>query len=226
MSSPCPPTGNRQLPRDETRTRIVLVLIAVVGAGFLGVTFQTDASHPLFYVATLCLALCWFTGALIDRRIPLAPAPPVRSWAATHLGLPVLVGAGCVAVFTVGALIVRYIPALERNVVTVLERATAGSIGMVILLATVTAVAEELFFRGALFDAFRQWHPVAVSTLLYGLVTAASASVMLVFAALCLGVITALMRVWTGGLLAPIIVHMIWTSSMIVVLPHLLPVST
>ncbi len=83
-------------------------------------------------------------------------------------------------------------------------------------------VAEELFFRGALFAAIGRHRPVFWSTAIYTLTTVATGNVMLVFSALCLGLVVGLQRRVTGGVLAPIITHVTWSLGMLLILPPLL----
>ena len=63
-------------------------------------------------------------------------------------------------------------------------------------------VAEELFFRGALFAAIGVRHPVLISTIIYTLATVAGGNPVLVFAAAVLGTVVGLQRRAGGGVLA------------------------
>jgi membrane protease YdiL (CAAX protease family) len=80
-------------------------------------------------------------------------------------------------------------------------------------------IAEEIFFRGALFAAIGIWHPVAISTVIYSLTTVATGNPMLVFAAVMLGVLLGLQRRSSGGILGPILTHCTWSLTMLLVLP-------
>ena len=82
-------------------------------------------------------------------------------------------------------------------------------------------IAEELFFRGAMYAAIRN-HQVAWTTLAYTVATLATGNVMLGFAAIVLGAIVGLERRATGGILAPILTHLIWSVSMLYALPAIL----
>ena len=53
----------------------------------------------------------------------------------------------------------------------------------------------------------------------YGVATLATGNVMLSFAALLLGVIVGLERRASGGILAPILTHITWSLSMLLILP-------
>src|SRR4029077_17046913 len=80
-------------------------------------------------------------------------------------------------------------------------------------------IAEEIFFRGALFAAIGVWHPVAISTVIYTLTTVATGNVMLVFSAALLGLLLGLQRRASGGILGPILTHCTWSMTMLFVLP-------
>jgi uncharacterized protein len=87
-----------------------------------------------------------------------------------------------------------------------------------VLITVVNGVAEELFFRGALYAAIPR-HPVVVSTLAYTVATLATGNVMLGLAAVLLGLVVGLERRASGGVLAPILTHVTWSTSMLLVLP-------
>jgi uncharacterized protein len=84
----------------------------------------------------------------------------------------------------------------------------------------ITGLGEELFFRGALFTVVPR-RPILITTLVYTAATAATGNYMLAFAALLLGVVTGLQRRASGGVLAPMITHIVWSVSMLYLLPLL-----
>ena len=127
-----------------------------------------------------------------------------------------VIGGGCA-----GALVTREIPAIADIVRDVLDHARQGSLPLLAVITVVNGIAEEVFFRGALFAAIDRRRAVLVSTLVYGLATVATANPMLVFAALLLGFVLGLERRITGGVLAPILTHITWSSAMLFVLPPL-----
>jgi membrane protease YdiL (CAAX protease family) len=115
--------------------------------------------------------------------------------------------------------VAREIPPIAERITRVLEYTNHGPVVFIVLIALGNAVAEELFFRGALYTALGGFHPVAISTLLYVAVTAASGNVMLGFAALILGTVCACERRATGGVLAPVLTHLVWGLIMVLALP-------
>ena len=67
--------------------------------------------------------------------------------------LPILLGLATAAVFIVGAVIVREIEPLRDLTENVLAFARYGSLPLVALITLMNGIAEEIFFRGALFAA-------------------------------------------------------------------------
>ncbi len=62
---------------------------------------------------------------------------------------------------------------------------------LLLVITAVNGVAEELFFRGAVYAAITRY-PVPVTTVAYVLATLATGNVMLAFAAVLLGVVVGL----------------------------------
>jgi membrane protease YdiL (CAAX protease family) len=135
----------------------------------------------------------------------------------TGLVLGLLAG----AVFLVGALIVRQIPPLHDFVQNVLDHARYGSLPLITIVTLLNGIAEEVFFRGGLFAAIGRKQPVLISTVIYAAATVATRNPMLVFAAVTLGLVLALQRRASGGILAPIITHVTWSAIMLFALPPL-----
>jgi len=90
-----------------------------------------------------------------------------------------------------------------------------------VVITVINGVAEELFFRGALYTALGRQHPLLISTLLYTAATMASGNPMLGFAAIILGTVCALERRASGGVLAPMLTHFVWGLIMVLALPPL-----
>ena len=90
------------------------------------------------------------------------------------------------------------------------------------LQTAVNGVAEELYFRGALYAAVGRHHAVLVTTVVYALTTVGTGIPLLVLAAAALGLLTALQRRVTGGVLGPVITHLTWSLGMLFLLPPVL----
>ena len=83
-------------------------------------------------------------------------------------------------------------------------------------------LGEEIFFRGALYAALDDDRAVAVSTAVYTLVTATTRNPALMLAAGTMGTLFSLQRRATGGLQAPVLTHLAWSTLMVYCLPPLL----
>ena len=208
-----------------TRRGIVVAVTLAIGVPVNAWALHIPAGDPMFYLATSLLAVVWMGGAFASGPIPLGTDPrrpegphgprrPIVSSAVVALALA--------AVFCLGALVVARIPVLRDPVEGLLEHATAGNLALVALLTAVNGVAEECFHRGAVFDAARGHRPVVLTTIVYALVTATSGNPLLVFAAILLGVLTALQRRVTGGVLGPVITHVTWSMVMLFALGPIL----
>ena len=209
---------HRQPDTAFLRRRIVVAITLAVGATLLGLSFSVRQGDPAFYPLTFGLAATWTFGSLLSG--PLHLGYIVRGGTLRRpIITPVVVGLLLAALFVLGALIVRTIPTLARLAEDVLGYARLGNLWIIFMITLVNGVAEELFFRGALFAAIGEWHPVLISTVLYASATIAGGNPVLVFTALVLGTVVALQRRASGGLLAPILTHITWSLSMLLVLP-------
>lgn len=215
------PRDNRDTPAALRRRRIVCALTLVVGAVILGVGINVPPGEPLFLVLTGLLALVWVAGAVLAGRMHLGRAWTRDGRLARPLVQSLALGLLAVGIFCAGAVVVAQVPMLRDPVNAVLDHARSAPLPVIVLITLVNGLAEELFFRGALYAAVTR-RPVLVTTLLYTLVTAATGNIMLVFAALVLGMLVGAQRRVTGGVLGPMVTHVIWSVSMLLLLPPLL----
>ena len=214
------PRNHRQDPRPFLVRRVVTAVFVLVGAAVLGWSLQIDAGDSTFYVATAVLAGIWTVGAFASGPLYLGrianprraddPRRPVSG--------AIVLGVLLAGVFVLGALVVRQIPFLEAQVSNVLAHANQGLTPLLLVITMVNGVAEELFFRGALYAAVPR-HPVVVSTIAYVVATLATGNVMLASAAVLLGLVVGLERRASGGVLAPILTHVTWSTIMLFALP-------
>ena len=220
---------NNAVPQQEwpsvvLRRRIVVCVVLVIGAMLLGFSLTRAPGDTAFYWLTLALAAVWALGARLSGPLHLGC---VR-WRGRNQR-PVLTGitVGLVlgATFMVGGLVAREIAPVAERITRVLEYANHGSLALVVAITLVNGFAEELFFRGALYTALGAFHPVVISTVLYTLATCASGNQMLGFAAVILGTVCAVERRATGGVLAPVLTHVVWGLIMVLALPPMFGVS-
>ena len=216
------PRDHRQDPGPFLRRRVVTALVVLIGAAVLGWSLQIDAGDSTFYVATLVLAATWAAGAFASGPLYLG-----RTSAGSRpgdrrrlVGGAVVLGLALAGVFVVGAVVVRQVPLVDEQVGSVLDYADQGVTPLLLVITVVNGVAEELFFRGAVYAAVPR-HPVVVSTAAYTVATLATGNFMLGFAALLLGVVVGLERRASGGVLAPVLTHVTWSTAMLFALPLL-----
>jgi membrane protease YdiL (CAAX protease family) len=218
------PRDHRQSARDFRRRQLVSAGVVVVGALVLAFALRrTDPGSVEFYGATLLLAAVWAGGAFASGPLHLGRVGMDETVAARPIVQPILIGLGLSIVFVVGAFIVRLIPPLADQVRAVLDFAGEGSSAVLLLIVTVlNGIAEELFFRGALYASIPK-RQVPITAVAYAIATAATGNVMLAFAALVLGVVVGLERRASGGILAPVLTHLVWSVTMLYALPAILP---
>jgi membrane protease YdiL (CAAX protease family) len=133
----------------------------------------------------------------------------------------VLAGAGAFGLFYGAARLARHIPPLNGAIRTALRYVEDGSTRLVLLTACANAVAEELFFRGALWSLVQGSHPLARTTLVYAATTATTRNPALVLAGTATSVLFGLERRTSGGILAPALTHLTWSLLMLRYLPPL-----
>jgi membrane protease YdiL (CAAX protease family) len=116
-------------------------------------------------------------------------------------------------------------PALRPLVAALYDelRASPGQLVSVPILAFVI-VAEEVIWRGLAVDALAAarlgpFAQVGGATLLYVAPLAASGSLVLVLVGAGCGAVWSTLRVATGGLVAPIVSHLVWAVAVLVVWP-------
>jgi uncharacterized protein len=216
---------NVAVPHNEPpgvvrRRRVVVVVTLAIGAVVLGFSLRRHPGDTSFYWLTLLLAAVWVAGGFISGPLHLGGI----CWRGRNQR-PVITGASVGLLlggaFLVGGLITREIPPVAALITRVLLYAHHGWYPVIVAITLVNGVAEEIFFRGALYTALGRYHPVLISTVLYTCATLASGNPMLGFAAIILGTVCALERRASGGVLAPVLTHLVWGLIMVLALPPL-----
>lgn len=213
--------------RDSTpvlrRRRMVSAVTLLVGTAVLWWSLQLRPGDPLFYAGTAALAATWLVGAFLAGPLHLGRAHTRSGSAyARPVVQSLVLGALLLGVFLTGALLVAQVPVLRGPVDDLLDHARYGSLLLVLVITMVNGVAEEVFFRGALYGAIPQRLTVAATTAIYALTTVVVGVPLLVLAAACVGLVCGLQRRVTGGVLGPIITHLTWSTGMLLLLPPLL----
>ena len=208
-----------ETPGVVSRRKVVVSVVLLIGAALLGYSLSRPPGDNSFIWLTLALAGVWAVGAFASGPVHMGH---VNFWGRNQR--PVIIGitVGLVlgGVFVVGGLVARQIPGVNDYIRAVLEYSNSGPLALIVFITVINGLAEEMFFRGALYSALKKYHPVIVSTLLYVIATAATTgNPMLGFAAIVLGTVCAFLRRATGGVLAPMLTHFVWGLVLVLALP-------
>jgi membrane protease YdiL (CAAX protease family) len=215
------PRDHRESDAAFRRRRRVTAGVSVVGAGLLGVSLSQKPDSRSFYALTLGVAGTWVAGGLASGPLHLGWVQTPWATLRRPLLTPVLAGTGAFGLFYGAALVARRIPPLDAAVARVLRYARQGTPGLVLTTTLANGIAEEVFFRGALYAAVGTEAPVVRSSAVYTLATVATRNPALVLASVPMGLLFALQRRASGGIQAPVISHVTWSVLMLRFLPPL-----
>jgi membrane protease YdiL (CAAX protease family) len=215
------PRDHRESDAAFRRRRRVTAGVSVAGAGLLGVSLSQQPDSRSFYALTLGVAGTWVAGGFASGPLHLGWVQTPKATLRRPLLTPVLAGAGAFGLFYGAALVARRIPPLDAAVSRVLRYAHQGNPGLVLTTTLANGLAEEVFFRGALYAAVGVDAPVVKSSVVYTLATVATRNPALVLASVPMGLLFALQRRASGGIQAPMISHVTWSVLMLRYLPPL-----
>ncbi|MCZ2815708.1 CPBP family intramembrane glutamic endopeptidase [Modestobacter sp. VKM Ac-2984] len=215
------PRDHRETDEAFRRRRRVTAGVSLAGAGLLGVSLSTKPGSTAFYALTLGVAGTWVAGGLASGPLHLGWVQTPKATLRRPLLTPVVAGTGAFASFYAAALVAKRIPPLDAAISRVLRYAQQGSAPLVLTTTLANGIAEEVFFRGALYAAAGVHHPVLKSSAVYTLATVATRNPALVLASVPMGLLFALQRRVTGGIQAPVLTHATWSVLMLRYLPPL-----
>ncbi len=213
------PVQHEESREVRRRRRRVVIGTSVVGASLLGAGLNTRPGSNAFYGTTLAVAGIYTAGGFASGPLHLGWIQLQDRTIQRPIITPLATGAGAFGVFYVGAHLVRLVPPLGQAVASVLQFADEGDERLVTLTTMANGVAEEIFFRGAVYAALENYHPVLSSTAVYMVATMPTRNPMLVFAAGLMGGLWAAQRRASHGLQAPVLTHLTWSSLMLRYLP-------
>jgi membrane protease YdiL (CAAX protease family) len=203
------------------RRRRVVAGVSVAGASLLGAGLSTRPGSREFYGATLTVAGVWTVGGLVSGPLHLGWIEGQDERLRRPVVTPVVTGVAAFGFFYGCALLARHIPLLDRAISRVLVFAEEGDEPLVLLTTLANGLGEEVFFRGALYAALGDGHPVLTSTAVYALATSTTRNPALVLAAGVMGSLFGLQRRASQGLQAPLLTHLTWSALMVRYLPPL-----
>ena len=145
-------------------------------------------------------------------------APSFRA-ALTGVGLGV---AMTLATYPLFRLAVQLVPALEPEVEALYAAARARHVAVALAWTVLIIVAEEVLWRGLVLDLLDERMPrlsSALSVTSYALAQLGSGSLIVLVLALVCGTVWTVQRRSTGSLLAPLLAHLIWSPTVILLAP-------
>ena len=218
-----------KVPRDHwesdaafRRRRRVVTGTTVAGASLLGLSLSTEPDTKEFYGLTAAVAGTWVLGGFASGPLHLGyQQRRTQQELERPVVTPVALGLGAFGVFYAAALVAREIPFLDRALANILTFADEGNAALTLGTTLLNGAAEEVFFRGAMYAAAGVGQPVAKTTAVYTLATVPTRNPALILAAGVMGTVFAVQRRATGGIQAPLLTHLTWSSLMYRFLPPL-----
>jgi uncharacterized protein len=201
------------------RRRVLVASTLVAGTSLLAATLAVPAGSGWFTALGLLVPVVWIGGSVLSGPLQLGWRGGAPG-AGREVAAPILLGGLAYGTFLVAFLVARELPLLDRALESVLVKADANSLALVLLVALANGLGEEIFYRGALRSALPGPVPARDATVVYILVTTVTLNVALVVAAAVMGTVFALERESTGGILAPILTHLTWSTLMLLALPR------
>lgn len=194
----------------------VLLVIGAVVLGFAAWAYlfllPRDGLWPRTWVAAVglsgyAIAALAALGRLGETLGPLD---------ATEVGVGLAVGGAWLVATHIGhAVLCRLIPTFLEEVQDLYRLGTGDRISRMVGPIVAMGVAEELLFRGLLQSSIG----LAGGVVVYTAVQAVERKWALGLAALLGGLVWGTLAWWRGGLLAPIVAHVLWTGSLTFVWP-------
>jgi membrane protease YdiL (CAAX protease family) len=181
-------------------------------AGWYAVARRGASIWVVFGATNALLAVA----ALLTRRVPLTPrvAPGDAALAGLVAGLALYFGTVAFVIFA------RRWPAFAEHVTDLYGRGAGLSLPAALVLAVgLAAPGEELFWRGLfqqhLAEGSSRASAAAATWIVYVAANAVSRSLPITAAAVVAGGVWIALAAWTGGALAALLCHAVWTGLMI-----------
>jgi len=187
---------------------VVLLLTLVAAAVLTGKVYDARPGSGRAWLLTYLLAAVLLAGSVLSGGLPRAHRrgkhPVVR---------PFLTALALWLAFLVGGFVLRLLPVFDHGVRQILTRASASGVLAVACGLVVAAFAEEVFYRGAVFERFRT--PVLTAVVFHVVATLPARNLALSCAAVGLGLVLGLQRRTSGGWWVPAVTHASWSLLMV-----------
>lgn len=214
-----PSTEDTEATAADSRTWIHGGVLAGLIVAWFGLIQRFGEGDVYSVIGPFACAVCVVSIAIDPRAVQRWLAPHTR---AVLIGL--LVGVTMTALtYPVFRLAVALYPGLEPQVQGLYVGARSTTLPKALAWVVAIILAEELLFRGAWPAALQRRLPKNVAFLLslvtYALAQLGTGSWIVVAVAGVCGSIWTVQRLYTGSLLSPLISHLIWSPTVILLYP-------
>jgi hypothetical protein len=206
-------------PAALRRRRVVVTASGTLAAGLLRRALGQPPGSPAFYGYTTAVAATWTVGGLAAGPLHLGHEHAPEGRRRRPVALPLATGVAAFGAAYAAALAVRRVPALQEGLASVLGYADDGPFPLTFATVLANGVAEEVFFRGALFAAVPEPHQVAASAAAYTATAAGTGNPAMTLAAGAMGTLFGLQRRASGGILASTLSHVTWSALVLRFMP-------
>jgi membrane protease YdiL (CAAX protease family) len=198
----------------KQRNGLVLAAALVATAYLTGRIYDERPGSSKTVLLAYLLSAVLLLGATLSGGMPKARSKRGKRPVAG----PVLTALALFVGFLVANAVLGLIPAVDHAVNDVLARADRGDAFTLWTSTIVAGVAEEVFYRGALFE--RVPAPVVTATVAHVLCTIPAGNVAVTGAAAVLGIVCGTSRRVSGGWWAPAVTHAAWSLAILWLLPR------
>jgi uncharacterized protein len=186
-----------------------------------GVGLSTTPGSRAFYGLTMAVAGVYAGGGLTSGPLHLGWVENQDRSLRRPVLTPLATGVAAFGFFYGCAHVAKDVPVLSRAISSVLQFAEEGDDSLVLMTTLANGLAEEIFFRGAVYAALGESRPSVTSTAIYVGSILPTRNPALVLAAAVMGTLWSLQRRATNGLQAPVLTHLTWSTLMVRYLPPL-----
>ncbi len=211
--------GERHDASSPVRRGAIAVAVATL-AFWLSLRLHTEVS-VWASTATAAVAAAAVAAATWWRRLVVLLRRDSWRWMLVGLAVGVFMALATHLVYPLAAAL---LPPIESEVERLYRQLQAppGRLAAIPILVAVVVV-EELVWRGILVDVLRPRlrapAVIIAASLLYALPQIGSASWLLIFVSVGCGAIWTSLRLWSGGLRAPLACHLTWDALVFVAFP-------
>jgi len=211
---------HRESADELRRRRAVVGLTAGLGTALLRRGLRQPPGSAAFFGCTAGVAGTWLAGGVAAGPLHLGREQGPDGGLRRPTVVPVVTGAAAAAATFGAAVLVRRVPVLKDALASALSYADDGSRPLTYLTVLVNGVAEEVFFRGALYAAVDEPYRLPATTAAYTATVAGTGNVALTLAAGAMGTLFGLQRQASGGIQASTLTHLTWSVLVLRWLPR------